>query len=245
MAKLHIIDIVSNKSKTPCLSEIAKGNKTVEGRKYSLKYQNIKKGDNILFILSKRKDGSIDPDFDMKELMVEVTYVYLYKTLEDYLNKEGYKKALPWTKNKEEALKDYNTWTKEKDRKELLRKYGYGFIGIGVKPVGHYTGNLQKTYYESIKKGEKTIEIRFDRDKWSKMNVGDIITFNKDLRVRINNIRKHKDIVTALKANTLRKTLPNIKTIQEGIEIYRKIPKYEDYMKEGILVLAVEIEVIN
>ena len=62
-------------------------------------------------------------------------HIYSYKTVEDYLKRETLKKALPCVKTIKEGVQIYNLWTSEKEREKLRKKYGYGFMGIGIEFV--------------------------------------------------------------------------------------------------------------
>jgi ASC-1-like (ASCH) protein len=117
---IHTIDI-QNPKKCPTFDYIKSGQKKVEGRKYAPRYHNLKVNNIIRFVC-----------YD-EILMKTIKAIRLYKTLEDYLNTEGFKKVLPCVNTFENALKLYNTWSTEKDRNNLIEKYGYGFMAIELK----------------------------------------------------------------------------------------------------------------
>lgn len=118
----HLLPIL-NPPECPTFDLIRSGVKTVEGRKNSEKYQKYKKGDTLIFICGDEM------------LKTEITYVNKYKTVEDYLREETLEKALPCVKTIKEGVKIYNLWTREKDREKLRKRYGYGFLGIGIKII--------------------------------------------------------------------------------------------------------------
>jgi len=120
--KTHILHI-QNPKECPTFDYIKSGVKTVEGRKNSPTYQEYNEGDYLNFVCEKQK------------LMTIITYINKYETVEDYLNKETLKKALPCVKTIEEGVEIYNKWTSQKERDELKKKYGYGFLGIGIKKI--------------------------------------------------------------------------------------------------------------
>lgn len=117
---IHTIDI-QNPKECPTFDYIESKIKTVEGRKYALRYHNLKPNNIIRFVCGDNI------------LMKTIKAIRLYKTLEDYLNFEGFKNVLPCVDTFEKALKLYNTWSKEKDRNNLMDKYGYGFMAIELK----------------------------------------------------------------------------------------------------------------
>ncbi len=122
--KVHHMSFINTKE-CPLLDYIKNGVKTVEGRKNSSKYQNIRVGDTIVI----HTEGEDD-------VQVEVVYVRKYTTLEEYLDKEGFDIAIPCAKDKQDAIRIYNQWSSEDVRENLRKQYGYGFLGIGIKVVG-------------------------------------------------------------------------------------------------------------
>ena len=100
----HYLSIL-NPKECPCYTYIKDGIKTVEGRKNSVKYQAYKKGDILIFT------------YNGEKLKTKITYINKYKTVEDYLQKETIKIALPCVKTIKEGVKIYNLWTKKKNVK--------------------------------------------------------------------------------------------------------------------------------
>ena len=118
----HYLSIL-NPKECPTYTYIKQGIKTVEGRKYSEKYQKYRRGDTLIFTC------------DGEQLKTRITYIHRYQTVEDYLRRETLKKALPCVETIKEGVEIYNLWTSEKEREKLRKKYGYGFMGIGVELV--------------------------------------------------------------------------------------------------------------
>lgn len=102
-------------------SYIKKGIKTVEGRPYKPLYESMKAGDALLLIAS---EGT---------LKCKITRVSFYKTIGDFLKKETIRKTMPCARNELKAVSFYNTYSSPKDREILYKKYGYSFVGIGIK----------------------------------------------------------------------------------------------------------------
>jgi len=109
--------------KCPTFYYIKKGRKTVEGRSYKEKYHGYQKGDQIIFICGG------------ESISTSITDIKLYKTLEEYVEKEGYQNVLPGIGSREEAIKMYNDqgWSLANEREEMMQKYGFGFMGIHIK----------------------------------------------------------------------------------------------------------------
>lgn len=100
----------------PWFSKIKLGLKTVEGRKYNSKYHNLKSGDLLEF------------HCDDERFITEVIEVRTYKTLQEYLEVEGFKNVLPGVNSFEEAVAIYLQY----NSREELSKAG-GFIGIHIR----------------------------------------------------------------------------------------------------------------
>ena len=114
---------IQNPKICPTFTLIKNGVKTVEGRKNSEKYQKYKKGDTLIFVCGKEK------------IKTQITYIHRYKTVEDYLKRETLKRALPCVKTIKEGVEIYNLWTNKTERQLLRKKYGFAFLGIGVKLI--------------------------------------------------------------------------------------------------------------
>ena len=116
----HTITI-ENPPECPTFDLIRTGVKTVEGRKFSLKHQKYKVGDTLVFTCGERSAAAT------------ITYLHAYRSLEDYLKTEGIHTALPGIRDFESAVKLYNTFSTPLERAKLKERFGYSFLGIGVK----------------------------------------------------------------------------------------------------------------
>lgn len=78
---------------------VANGKKTVEGRAWSSKrnYRKMRPGDRIIF--TQLGIG--------RKTTVAIESVHHYKTVREYLTKEGLKKCLPWAKTLAEGIGTY------------------------------------------------------------------------------------------------------------------------------------------
>jgi ASC-1-like (ASCH) protein len=110
----------SNPSEAPVFDHLKSGKKTVEGRPYSSKYQQVQPGDHIVFTNGSRKHK------------VVVRSVKKYKTLKGYLRGEGLRKTLPGVTSVAEATQIYNKWSTPKQRSDLRKKHGYSMLAIRV-----------------------------------------------------------------------------------------------------------------
>lgn len=85
---------------------------------------------------------------------------------------------------------------------------------------------LKDRYVSEIKNGLKTVEIKPLNRNTQNIKIGNIVTFRgntKQVRAKVTNITHHKNLETALKNGTLKKTLPrSSKTYKQGIKELKK-----------------------
>jgi ASC-1-like (ASCH) protein len=104
-------------------SYVESGKKSVEGRAWSKKrdYRKMKRGDKIIF-----------SDLESKKKVVAVIdQVKWYKSVKEYLRKEGLKKCLPWAKSLAEGIGIY--YGIADDWEERIRNGGIFAIRIRVE----------------------------------------------------------------------------------------------------------------
>jgi ASC-1-like (ASCH) protein len=116
---IHYLSIC-NPIECPTFSHIKSGLKTVEGRKYSLKYQV---GDIIEFT---------NIDGNNEKILTKVVAIRCYETLEKYLKKETFQKVLPGINSMSDAIALYNTWSSPIQREELRVMHSYSFVAIEI-----------------------------------------------------------------------------------------------------------------
>jgi len=98
-----------------------------------------------------------------------------------------------------------------------------------------YKKNVSEPWFSLIKLKLKTVEGRLNKGEFSNMKLGDIIIFTNDelgfersIDVKIIKIINYNTFQTYLENETLKRCLPGIDTIEEGVNIYYNIYKKED-----------------
>jgi ASC-1-like (ASCH) protein len=96
---------------------------------------------------------------------------------------------------------------------------------------------LSEPYYTLVKTNKKIVEIRVYDEKRQKLNVKDMILFTKQdgngkFKRTITNLVVSKDFETSIKRATLKKCMPNIKSIKEAVNIYHSFPNYKENAKK-------------
>lgn len=113
--------------------------------------------------------------------------------------------------------------------------------------------NIKKTFdccdpwYSLIKNQQKVVEGRICNEKYSGLENGDIIkllkTENEEefVLLKIINIEKYKTFREMIESETLERVLPNITTIDEGVEVYRKFYTEKIENKKGVIAITIEL----
>lgn len=109
--------------------------------------------------------------------------------------------------------------------------------------MAEFEMGLQEEYLELIKSGKKKIEGRLYDEKRRKIKPGDVILFERKLKVRIKALRIYPSFRKMLEEEGLENVLPNVKNIEEGVRIYRQFYDKKKEKKYGVV--AIEIEPID
>jgi ASC-1-like (ASCH) protein len=103
--------------------------------------------------------------------------------------------------------------------------------------------NVSEPWFSLIKKGRKKIEGRLNKGTFSELKKGDIIMFKNDndsCKAKITGIKHYDTFHEYLTMEGLKRTLPGIKTIEEGVNIYYKY--YTKDMEKQFKILAIYIK---
>jgi len=113
-----------------------------------------------------------------------------------------------------------------------------------------YTKHLSEPWFSLIKLGIKKCEGRLNKGDFAEMKKGDVILFEnndfgfpRSFQCKIKHIRDYKSFEKYLESETLKKCLPGIDRIEDGVNIYYKYYKKED--EEKYKIKAIRIKVIK
>jgi ASC-1-like (ASCH) protein len=111
--------------------QIIKGNKVVEGRKFSPTNQKIMVGDLLILHLASQSS-----------LRCEVMWIHLYRDVREYLESEGLVKCFGTPDDfgiltTNEGIDVYKQFVDENEIETLYKTYGTGFMGIGIKFISN------------------------------------------------------------------------------------------------------------
>ena len=101
-----------------------------------------------------------------------------------------------------------------------------------------------KTIFEAIKQGIKTIETRAATDKYRKIKIGDILIFvcgKEKLKKEVQQINYFGSIESMVNTIDFKKIMPSINSIKEMKKIYYSFPEYHDKIKRfGIITMKLK-----
>ena len=108
-----------------------------------------------------------------------------------------------------------------------------------------YHNHRVEPYFTFGKNGQKTIEGRIRKGYYCLIKPGDhIIIYNEEetdnIEVLVKSVRNYKSIKEMIENEPLKKILPDVEAIDQGIEVYRRFYTQEQEEKFGIV--AIEIE---
>ncbi|QKF93479.1 ASCh domain-containing protein [Fadolivirus algeromassiliense] len=135
----------------------------------------------------------------------------------------------------------YDKYVKYKTKYNELKK----IKGGDIKQI-----SVQEPWFSYIRDGIKKIEGRLNKGLFASFKVGDVViwfTFDKNTRQRkefktkIIKINKYKTFEEMISTEGLQNILPGIKTIQDGIEIYRQWYNEQVERQFGVVGIVVEV----
>jgi len=111
-----------------------------------------------------------------------------------------------------------------------------------------YRNHRVEPYFSFLKNGEKTVEGRLNKGKYLDMRRGDFIqVFNKletaSVTVQVVRVSRYDSISQMLENEELRRMLPDVNSVEEGLSIYRRF--YPEQQEEESGMVAIEVELVE
>ena len=103
--------------------------------------------------------------------------------------------------------------------------------------------NVNKTWFDFIKKGKKVIEGRLNKGKFQKLKKNEIIYFANGvdkIKVKIMDIIRYNTFEEYLLQEGLKRTLPGIQTLKDGVNVYYSFYTKEQEKEFGILAVRIK-----
>lgn len=104
------------------------------------------------------------------------------------------------------------------------------------------TLNLSGPWLDYLRSGKKKVEGRVRKKKYQNLQEGDYVLMKdqkQSERFLVLGIRRYQSIRQYLLMEGLRNTLPGVKSLEEGVKIYRQWFQEEQVQKLGFLAIEV------
>jgi len=107
--------------------------------------------------------------------------------------------------------------------------------------------NVSSPWFKYIADGFKKIEGRLNKGTFSNMKVGDMLTINntdktQQIIAKIVDISKYNSFESYLIMEGLKRTLPGIKTIEDGVKVYRQFYNEKAEKEYGVVAIRIKIQ---
>lgn len=99
--------------------------------------------------------------------------------------------------------------------------------------------HVQEPYFTQLKDGLKTVEGRGAVGDYNRIGSGSLILCNKCLVLKVQDVHGYLSFSEMLQAESLAKVLPGIKTIDEGVQVYRRFYTEEKEKTNGVIAICV------
>ena len=101
--------------------------------------------------------------------------------------------------------------------------------------------NVQEPYKSQILSGQKTVEGRLNKGKFWALKIGDYLQFEESWeKLKVVNLASYTSFQSMLENEGLKYVLPDIKTIEQGVAVYRKF--YSIEQEKEFWVIAIEMK---
>jgi len=88
-----------------------------------------------------------------------------------------------------------------------------------------YNITVREPWFSFIQKGEKTVEGRLNKGRFSKLKSKDVIIWeneNEKFKVKIEYVNEYSSFKEMIEKEGLDKVLPSINSVNDGIQVYRQ-----------------------
>lgn len=107
-----------------------------------------------------------------------------------------------------------------------------------------YKKNLSEPWFTLIKIGIKKYEGRLRKGDFEKINKGDFIIFNsgkRSFKAKVTEIKYYSVFKKFISDKGLKKCLPGIDSVKEGVEVYEQFYSKEDIKKYGVVSIRMKV----
>ncbi|XP_027340430.1 uncharacterized protein LOC113853920 isoform X2 [Abrus precatorius] len=126
---------------------------------------------------------------------------------------------------------------KHEEWHKLIVEKGSEIVNI-LKSVS-FELHVQEPFFKQLNDGLKTIEGRCASGKYSRIESGSLILFNKSVVFEVQGVRWYPTFNDMLEAENLEKVLPGVQSVEEGVQVYRRFYTEEKEHENGVLAIIV------
>lgn len=110
-----------------------------------------------------------------------------------------------------------------------------------------YHNHRTEPYFTFLKNGQKTIEGRVRKGWYRNVKPGDEIeVYNEEemdkVLVLVKRVAQYQSIREMLAKEPIKKLLPDVDTVEQGVNVYRKFYTLEQEQQFGMVAIEVEIK---
>ncbi|KAH9727441.1 ASCH domain-containing protein [Citrus sinensis] len=127
---------------------------------------------------------------------------------------------------------------KEEEWSQLILNKGSSDLVDILKAV-EFELHVQEPFFSFIKDGLETVEGRCTISDYNSIGPGSVILLNKCMMLKVQSVCHYDSFSEMLEAESLVKVLPGVKTIEEGVQIYRKFYTEEKERSNGVLAICI------
>ncbi|XP_077225308.1 uncharacterized protein LOC143858542 isoform X2 [Tasmannia lanceolata] len=130
--------------------------------------------------------------------------------------------------------------------KQKVDEWDELFVDEGSKLVNmlkavDFELHVQEPFFSQLKVGLKTIEGRCAVGDYNRIVPGSLLLINKCLLLDVQFVKWYASFSEMIEAENLTKVLPGVKTIEEGVKVYRKFYTEEKEKAHGVVAICVSI----
>ncbi|BBN00513.1 hypothetical protein MPTK1_1g29750 [Marchantia polymorpha subsp. ruderalis] len=116
-------------------------------------------------------------------------------------------------------------------------------IGVHLKELSQkvrFRMHCQEPYFSQLIDGMKTVEGRCASGEYSKIQVGDFLLVNQSLLLIVKDVKRYSTFEEMLEIEGLSSVLPEVTTIKEGVQVYRKFYSEAREKEAGVVGIHVQ-----
>lgn len=103
--------------------------------------------------------------------------------------------------------------------------------------------HLQQRWFDCVKDGRKTVEVRLYRGDWVDVQSGQIIHFRSDTNERVTvlvtDVNHFTNLSTLFQCHSISSCLPGVTDLDTALQIYHQIYSEQDIQEAGVIALEI------